>query len=117
MAAPKIVNTYSQLARAGGGVAISWHPHEPRMVQPAAWVVWRVGTKGELIRLVEGGPWYHRGAKHFTPFGTTKAEALEQAKAWVAAQGLYDGPWVRNRMHDYVPAHINKQFPLPKKGG
>jgi predicted metalloprotease with PDZ domain len=56
---------------------------------------------------------FHTFAESGTP-AERKRAALDAAKKWVAEQGWYDGKWARNRMHDYVPVHVNKQFPLRK---
>lgn len=107
-----IINTWDQIRAAGGtGVAISWRPRQA--VTPACWFVWRL-VGGREVPTDPGAAWYNHGHKTFLPFGVSKQEALEQAKAWVAEQY---GPqeWTRNRMGDYVAKAINQAHPIPKR--
>jgi hypothetical protein len=66
--------------------------------------------------------WYDYGQKTFRLFGRSetdtaerKAAALFEAQQWVAQTYGYTGEWKRNRMGDYVPADIQKQWPIPKR--
>jgi hypothetical protein len=43
-----------------------------------------------------------------------KAQALAAAQGWVAER-FGEVAWARNAVGDYVPAHINKAFPVAKR--
>ena len=108
------VNTFEQLVAAGGGVAIGTAYAPGRQQYACGWRVWRV-VNGRSVRTDDrkDAPWYYHGDRVFSyGFGTDKATALAQARAWVKDQGWYDGPWVRNRFGDWLPTDIHKRFPL-----
>lgn len=108
-------NTHDQLRLAGGGVAIIASYSQGRDSAFNGWSVYRVGADGKQIDTAgKDAPWYHCGKKYFPAQRAGRMDSLESAKAYVRAKGWYDGPWVRNRMYDYVPKAINEQFPLPK---
>jgi hypothetical protein len=111
----RIINTYDQLRAAGGGVAICYHPAESRACRPAGWGVIRV-HRGKLVITDPHAHWSEHGIKTFTCYNRqTKIDARLNAIAWVKAQGWYAGPWVGNRLRDYVPAEINTRFPIPRR--
>lgn len=109
----EIINTFDQLRAAGGGVAISTAYLPGQSVHPYGWSVWRVNAKGKQVVTDPDAPWYAYGSRVFSFSGDKKA-ALEAAKAWAAEQFGEQGPWKRNRMHDYVPERIFKQFPIER---
>jgi hypothetical protein len=81
------------------------------------WIVLRVNADGKELATDKDAAWYHYKRKWFGSAGDNDRgkAALAKAQAWVAGQGWCSGPWTRNRMHDYVPAAINKAFPIPKR--
>jgi hypothetical protein len=114
------VNTHDQLRKAGGGVAIVPTYTGTRTQWPYGWGIYRIDANGQHIVTDPKAHWSNYGKKvfsHSNHQGTPaerKRASLEQAKRWVAEQGWYDGEWKCNRMRDYVPAEINKRFPLSK---
>lgn len=112
----EITNTHDQLIAAGGGVAIikSYDPYTNRI---DGWRLYRLDANGKELHT---GPYtlgYHHGRKWFLadrrrPFHTRQQYAFECAARWVATQGWYGGAWKRNRMGDYVPADVQRRFPL-----
>lgn len=61
-----------------------------------------------------------RGYRTFSRVGAASSdrmgrEALAAAQQWVADTYGYSGLWKRNRMGDYVPADIQKQWPIPDR--
>ena len=117
-----IINTYDQLRAAGGGVAIVPAYTGGRTQYFCGWAIYRLSIAGKQLITDPSAHWQHYGKKVFSTLGaagTTPSErrrnALETAKRWVAEQGWYDGEWARNRMRDYVPKAINKQFPLSRE--
>lgn len=116
----RVVNTWDQLraAKAAGFdskqcVAIGYAANGGRSVLPAWWAVW-----SPFFKTNPDGAWYEHGSKTFTMGdGEThkerKAAALITAQAWAAQYGITE--WAKNRVGDYVPAAIQKQFPIPKK--
>jgi len=112
-------NTYDQLRHAGGGVAISLNYGGTRQYYVYGYEVWRIGPKGEKIVTDPDASWFNYGKKVFRGegdnFHARQRDALAKAQAWVAEQGWYNGPWVRNRLRDYVPEEINKRFPIKKR--
>lgn len=119
-------NTFDQLRKAGGGIAIMKNWSGLRTLYVNGYSVFRVGEKGQEVPTNPHAHWYDRGRKVFTSFGKKgtfaqrQLQAFEEARAWVAKTYGEQGPWVRNRMGDYLPARIHKQFPLrapkPPKG-
>ena len=114
-------NTHEQLKAAGGGVAIVPSYTGGRTQYFRGWAVYRLNGQGKQVVTDPSAHWQDYGKKVFSTMqaeGSTPAErsrfALSQAKAWVAKQGWYSGEWKRNRIRDYVPAEINKKFPLRK---
>jgi hypothetical protein len=108
----EIFNTTEQLKAAGGGVSIVPAYTPGRTQHRNGWRVYRVTATGLRIVTDKNAAWYDYGCKHFNESGTTRAEALEEAKRWVEATYGERGPWVRNRMGDYLPERIHKAFPL-----
>lgn len=129
-----VINTHDQLIRwkeAGmhkRPVAIMvYHASFGRSNHRDGWCVYSPWAK--TSDTVE--PWYHHGDKHFNRFLVKAADlpdaltrrqigpardkaALVLAMQWADHKyGPFD--WVRNRMGDYVPAELNKAFPLPRK--
>lgn len=112
--AREIINTHDQLRAAGGGVAIVPASLPGRSPYQYGWAVYRVNAEGKGLVTDKDAAWYEYGKKVFSDLRSEggRMGALAAAKAWVAEQGWYDGPWTRNRMRDYVPTEMNKQFPL-----
>lgn len=116
----EIRNTHDQLMAAGGGVAIMPAYTGTRTMYRNGWVVYRLAANGKQIVTDPKAHWADYGKKWFSeslqPNRATvkeaRAAALETAKKWIAEQGWYDGEWKRNRQRDYVPADINKRFPI-----
>lgn len=117
----RIVNTHCQLTANGGGVAIMPSYGGARTSHVNGWLIYRVGARGKQIPTDPDAHWSQYGRKWFSnrnhkgTFHQRQAAALEDAKRWIAEQGWYDGEWKRNRQRDYVPAEINKRFPIPKR--
>lgn len=110
-----IINTHDQLVAAGRGIALIYHTVHPRDCSVRKWSVYAV-MNGKVVRTKSDAPWYDYGQQTFlVGFGLTRMQVLEKAKQWVATNYAEDGPWVRNRMGDYVPKRINDQFPIPKR--
>lgn len=109
----EVINTYDQLVRAGGGVAILPSYTGTRTQYFYGWAIWRIGPNGKTIVTDPKAHWQEKGKKVFSA-GLDKMAALETAKTWIKEQGWYDGKWARNRMRDYVPKDVNKRFPLRK---
>jgi hypothetical protein len=107
----KIVNTYHQLVAAGGGCAIITAHSPGRGSNPCGWAIYRI-DRGREVATDPKAPWFHRGRKWFSWFNSDRMTALDEAKAFVRELTGYDGEWKRNKFHDYVPAHIHKQFPI-----
>ena len=64
--------------------------------------------------------WYHCGCKYFSIFAHASTRSQRKAAALVEAMKWADdnyGPfeWAKNKMGDYIPADINKAFPLRKE--
>lgn len=110
-----VINTWDQLVASGGGVAITKKYSSGRDPSFSGWGILRVDAKGKQIATVPKAPYYDLGQKVFSTFGTTRMEALAQAKAWVAKKFGYDGKWTRNRMGDYVPTDVHKRFPIRER--
>jgi hypothetical protein len=108
----EIVNTYDQLCAAGGGVAICYRARgtDARLLGVSSFQIMRV-VRGKIVATDPGAPWYNHGKKTILVCDS-RADALAEAKRWVAKKYREKGPWKRNRMHDYVPARINDEFPL-----
>lgn len=118
----EIINTYDQLCRAGGGVAIMPSYTGSRTQYFYGWAVYRVNEHGKQIVTDPKAHWSDCGKKVFSASsqqGDTPAErsraAREAAKQWIAEQGWYNGEWQRNRAQDYVPKDINQRFPIRKE--
>lgn len=109
-----ITNTHDQLVASNGGVAITPAQTQGRSPRFYGWTVYRIDAKGREVVTDCNAAWYNYGRKTFSATMKGRMESLQEAKEWVAAQGWYDGKWVRNRMFDYVPADVNKRFPLPR---
>ena len=111
-----IVNTHGQLVAAGGGIAILFYRDcsRERGGRGAHYAIYRMNAEGQQLVTDRNAHWMDHGKKTFYVFGTTKPEALAAAQAWVLATYGIAGPWVRNRMGDYVLAEVNARFPLPK---
>jgi hypothetical protein len=113
---PRLINTYDQLRAAGGGTAISYHGYGNPGSPSRGWHVWRVANNGSLLQTDPKAAWYDHGHKVFRIADSTRKEAFEEAKRWVAKTFGEHGPWVRNAMRDYVPERIAKAYPLPRRG-
>lgn len=125
----RLVNTFDQLCRSGGGVAIC--PGTSAIRGPGPYTHWSLlrVVNGQSVETDSKSAWYHHGAKVFYFMKMSrqdgdaqkltnlqaKAAALTAAQAYVAKHFGYTGAWVRNRMGDYVPVDVNRQFTLPKK--
>jgi hypothetical protein len=110
-----IINTYDQLVAAGGGVAICYRAQgDHRSCESPRWRIMRVKGGREIVTDPRAH-WMDYGAKAFYTYGQDRMGVLEVAKEWAAKHLKEPGPWVRNRMRDYVPERINKQFPIPKR--
>lgn len=109
------VNTHEQLKAAGGGIAIITAYAGARSEYRNGWKIYHVNAAGRRVVTDENAHFTDYGCKHFGESGTTRAEALEEAKRWVAETYNEHGPWVRNRMGDYLPERIHKAFPLRKR--
>lgn len=121
MSKREIVNTHDQLRAAGGGVAIMPAYIGGRTQYFCGWSIYRVNVEGKQLVTDPKAHWQQYGKKTFSTMGATgdtpaerSRNALALAKRWIAEQGWYDGEWMRNRMRDYVPKEINKQFPLTR---
>lgn len=111
-----IINTHDQLVAAGGGVAITRATSGGRDSFFAGWHVYRI-VNGRAVKTDPDSAWYDGGMKSFVAIERDRGKAaLARAIAWVAAQGWYKGDWKRNRQQDYVPAPIQRDFPIPKRG-
>lgn len=116
----EIINTHDQLVAAGGGVAIMPSYTGTRTQYPYGWAVYRLNASGQRVITDPEAHWSDYGkrvfshSKHSGTPAEQKRASLETAKQWIAEQGWYEGEWVRNRMRDYVPKDINKQFPIRK---
>jgi hypothetical protein len=114
----EVVNTHDQLLLSGGGVAIVQSYGGTRTKYPNGWGIYRINRTGQKLVTDAKAHWQDFGKKifYFIDYtGTTherKRLALEAAKKWVAEQGWYDGVWARNRMFDYVPQLVNRNFPI-----
>ena len=92
------INTYDQLRAAGGGIAICPQYTDGRKAYRNGWIVYRVNAAGERVNTDPQAHWLDHGCKHFGEVATTRAEALEEAKHWVAETYGELGPWVKNRI-------------------
>lgn len=116
MAAVKeVCNTWEQLVNAGGGVAITKAYNVGRGEYRTGWNVLRINSEGQERITDPEAAWYHHGQKHFSSFDCSLAEALDKAKRWVNENIVPVETWARNRHGDYVPAEVNKQFPIRKE--
>jgi len=111
----EICNTHGQLVAAGGGIAIMPAYVGTRTEYRSGWKVYRVDAAGARIATDPTAHWTDYGCKRFHESDKTRAEALEEAKRWCAETYGEQGPWVRNRMGDYLPARIHKAYPLRKR--
>jgi len=111
-----VINTFDQLVAAGGGVAILFYrdSSRERVGRSARFSVMRINEKGQELVTDRDAHWTDYGKKVFrVGLGVTKPVALAAAQAWVLDTYKVAGPWVRNRMGDYVLASVNKAWPLP----
>jgi hypothetical protein len=111
------INTFEQLVKSGGGIAILFYrdTSRERGGRGAKFAVIRVNAKGQQLITDRNAHWTDYGKKAFhVGLGVKKPEALAEAQAWVRDIYGIAGPWVRNRMGDYVLAEVNARFPLPK---
>jgi hypothetical protein len=118
----RIINTYDQMKAAGGdGVAICVAHSGGRGSFVSGWHVVRF-VRGKTVATDPDAAYYHDKQKWFSLVGSSgrdgfvaaRAAALAQAQAWVKAQGWYDGEWKRNAMGDFVPADVQRQFPIKR---
>jgi len=110
----EVTNTWEQLHKSGGSVAIVPAMMPGRQTRQCGWAVLRVNADGKQLVTDKHAAWYDHYKKTFSDFGRTRAAALLAAQAWVKEKGWYDGPWVRNRARDYVPELVNRRFPIRK---
>lgn len=115
-----MINTHDQLVAAGGGVALCPNHVGIRTTRIYGWHVYRVDAAGVKIVTDPKAAWYDYGRKVFyppadLPFHERQRAALAEAQAWVKKQGWYAGEWSRNRMGDFVPADVQKRFPIQKR--
>jgi hypothetical protein len=110
----RLINTHDQLTAAGGGPAITSIYTPGRDPVFCGWGVYRVNEHGKQVVTDAHAAWYNHGNKVFHTTRGDRMAALQAAKDWVANYLGEPGPWVRNRMRDYVPRHINERFPLVK---
>lgn len=112
----EIINTYDQLKAAGGGIAICYCAQDTgRGGHPAYFSILKINRRGKEVQTNPRAPWYDHGRQTLTvghPIAEKKPMVLEAAKAWVSMTYNDIGPWVRNRMGDYVHALVNQQFPI-----
>ena len=119
--AKELHNTHQQLQAAkeagmsGPFVAIFYVSDTGRGGIGTLWVVDRPG-----YRIDPDAHWALHGKKGFwvegsgETFAQRKAQTLAAAQAW--ANSRYgEVEWAKNRDGEYLPAHINKAFPLAKK--
>lgn len=110
-----IVNTWDQLVAAGGGVAVSYHPANDRACMVASWTVFRVAADRREFVTDPKAHWTDNGRKAFHCCGREdKARAEREALAW-ASERFGVTEWARNRMRDWVPAEVQKAFPIPAR--
>lgn len=113
----EVVNTWEQLHAARTGTALCWHSKAPRAVIGNYWSIMRV-VDGRKIQTDPKGAWYYHGDKAFSGFGNKNPDlsrrlaGLEESKDFALETYGDAGPWVRNRMGDYVPKDINDKFPV-----
>lgn len=113
------VNTHDQLVRAGGGIAIIENYSGVQHTTIHGYLIYKIDARGQVCATDKQAPWYHRNMKVFLPpaashlsFKERQAHAFANAAAWVKQRYGEEGPWVRNRLRDYVPARIHKAYPL-----
>ena len=118
----EIINTYDQLRRAGGGIAIIAQHGGIRETYVDGWLILRLDAKGQKLITDKDAAWYHNGLRwihadraKYSNWHDRQRAALELAQEWVAGAYGEQGPWKRNRMGDYLPERIAVQFPLRKK--
>lgn len=120
----EVTNTWEQIARSGGGVAICYTSMNGRGLTRQDWTILRIDAKGREVVTDPTAAWWLDGKKAFTLFeartnGSTtledKAAALAKALAWIKEQYGIDEPYVRNRMGDMIPKRVNNAFPLRKR--
>lgn len=111
----KIFNTHEQLVATGGGIAITRNYTAGKRNKRNGWRVIKVNADGSQVPTNLDAAWYHYGQKAFMG---KAMESLQRAKDWCEKTYGEKGPWARNHSLDYVPARINKQFPIrkPKAG-
>lgn len=111
-----ILNTHDQLTVAGGGVAITRRAGNGRACVNPAFQVYRVNAAGKQLMTDPEAAWYDNFCKTFTFIGRPDVKAaLEAAKAWCAARYKLEGPWVRNRIGDYVTESMNGHYPISRE--
>jgi hypothetical protein len=120
--AVRLINTFDQLKAAGGGVALVVSMGGSRDTYVDGWLVLRLNARGESLVTDKDAAWYHHKRKHFSmplgrdvPFAERRRLAFEEARAWVAEQGWYTGEWKRNAIGDFVPADVQKRFPIKRR--
>lgn len=115
-----IINTVDQLKAAGGGVAIVRTLSQGRHPHVCGWSVCRM-VRGKFVATDPKASWYHNGQKvfynlgHEGTFHERQQAVFREAVAWVAEQGWYTGDWKRNAVKDYVPADIQRRFPIRRQ--
>ena len=110
-----VINTHDQLVHSGGGVAITPTYSQGRDNYFVGWHIYRVNAAGARLATDKQAAWYGNGCKSFVAIERDRGKAaLLRAQQWVAEQGLYSGPWVRNAQRSYVPAAVNKAHPIQR---
>lgn len=109
-----ITNTHDQLVATEGGIAIVPAHTPSRTRSKCGWAVYRVDAEGRAyVTAHKDAAWYDYGRMSFCSDRTPGFAAdLVRAQRWIAAQYGEVGPWVRNRIGDYVPARVQKAAPL-----
>ena len=103
-------------------MAICGHAGGVRSSYFAGWAIYAVNADGKKVVTDPKAHWTDHGLKVISlfkksgSFSEKRAAALDEAKAWVKERYGLDGPWVRNRMHDYVLASVNQRFPIRREG-
>jgi len=107
-----IINTYDQLKANGGGIAICYNP--PDSLHGCKLSILGIDKRGGMIVTDPNSSWYDRNMKVFYIFKVReqKKTRLAEATQWVSDHYGEKGPWVRNRMGDYVPERINEAYPI-----
>lgn len=115
----QIINTWDQLKAYGGDrLAITYSTAEARSCRSAHFSILRLRDGKQMVTDPKAA-WYEYECKTFLldyPLRAGKPKALAEAVAWIKKKyGSKRGPFVRNRMHDYVEKCVNDKFPIRKE--